>query len=182
MWASTKEAVTTKVIKVAGCLEVPRKQWCAYVGKYQGSRGLASFLVLFFVSPFPCLPRMHAIKYSVKPAGFLNCCLALRILSYFLCCFLASFWSFFAAFSFSSKCRIRSVICSASWFINDVANTKVFLQKGPWCLWWAKMVYHHCVPAVSELLSPRFDRRGRDTELIGLAQAEQKISLVQNLA
>ena len=58
---------------------------------------------------------------------------------------------------------------------------KVFLQKGPWCLWWVKMVYHHCVPAVSELLSPRFDRRGRVTELIGLVQAEQKISLGKGL-
>ena len=31
MWASTKEAVITNVIKVAGCGQVLRKQWCAYV-------------------------------------------------------------------------------------------------------------------------------------------------------
>ena len=34
MWASTKEAITTNVIKVAGSGQVLRKQWCAYVGKY----------------------------------------------------------------------------------------------------------------------------------------------------
>ena len=40
MWASSKEAVTTNVIKVAGCGQVLRKQWCAYVGKYQRSSGV----------------------------------------------------------------------------------------------------------------------------------------------
>ena len=42
MWASTKEAVTTNVIKVAGCGQVLRKQWCAYVGKYQEGSGVGS--------------------------------------------------------------------------------------------------------------------------------------------
>lgn len=53
---------------------------------------------------------------------------------------------------------------------------KVFVQKSHWHLWWVKKVYHHCVPAVRQLLRPGRDRRGRHTELIGLVQAEPKIS------
>lgn len=55
-------------------------------------------------------------------------------------------------------------------------QTQGICAKSHWHLWWVKKVYHHCVPAVRQLLRPGRDRRGRHTELIGLVQAEPKIS------
>ena len=83
--------------------------------------GAAAVCGFGFYTP-SAAPAKAAIKNPVQHAGSLNCCLAFRIFSLLLCSLTACLWNFLAAFSFSSRCLMRSEMRSASWFINQVAN------------------------------------------------------------
>ena len=89
---------------------------------------LPPFAVLVLIHLLLRLPRLQ-LNTLCNMLDLSTGCLAFRIFSLLLYSSTACLVSFLAAFSFSSRCLMRSEMRSASWFINQVANTRYFRKK-----------------------------------------------------